>query len=120
MVRNDILLWKCSSELAGRRLEREGVDGDPSSPRRLKLACMSCPWRFGTKRSPYILCLFRLGLAVGVLSRGLAVSASARLRALASTAPTGPEDLVSLVMLVKLRLGAVSSDIDEPCPDCAV
>lgn len=64
----------------------DGVAGDASSWRRLKLACRSCPARFGmnlirgsvrkphvaavcrTHRSPYIRGRFRLGLAVGVRS----------------------------------------------------
>jgi hypothetical protein len=41
------LFWKCNSLWGVRRLEREGVAGDPSSWRSEKLAWRSCPDRFG-------------------------------------------------------------------------
>ena len=82
----DILFWKCSSPCGVRFLAFDGVEGDPSSCIKLKLAWRSCPSRFGMNRSPYTRCLFLLGLAPGVLSLALPESSnsfSALLNALA-------------------------------------
>ena len=78
------LFWKCSSPCGVRLFTFEGVAGDPSSCSKLKLACKSCPSRFGINRSPYTRCLFLLGLAPGVRSLPLPMSSyslSARLKA---------------------------------------
>jgi hypothetical protein len=124
----------------------EGVAGEPSSCRRLKLAWRSWPARFGinlgsilvccrnpsitfpnTHLSPCIRGLLRLGLAIGVLSRTLP-ACSKSLSALESAdASTGSE----LRLRVWLRLcvavggvfdsgGEMSAGVAMPSSICSV
>lgn len=104
-----LLFWKCSS-LWGVRLDLEGVAGEPSSCRRLKLACRSCPARLGmnlnaklvscrnrsitrpsTYLSPCIRGLLRLGLAIGVRSRTLPACSKSLSAFESADASTGSE-----------------------------
>lgn len=109
----------------------DNVAGDPSSCNKLKLACKSCPDRLGinlyvvrldshytavpeikTYRSPLILWRFRLGLALGVLSRcGRCISlASALSIASASNRAVFVESRVPIPVRVR-RVDAASMEL---------
>ena len=108
-----LLFWKCNSPCGVRFFVFEGVEGEPSSCIRLKLACRSCPSRFGMNRSPYTRCLFLLGLAPGVRSLALPESSKSFSALLNALALIGSEPALSVPLPLLRRPAAVGGVLES-------